>query len=344
MMELADELTLNEWLGVIKGRRRKQCRQEVKETLVRGHASGIFTMDDIPEHGAVLTETMKAFWLGVFERMRNEGGAGDDHTGGGYLSFLVWMETSVEAEDEQTVGLSAVAERDCAAQGAASQRDLVRLSASVHLARWATAEDIKGSVYGTPPQNSQAARAAVKAKAMTWDTAADQAKKEKDLGPLETHICRMLGQWAMSEDKFAIKASYLFNRWWMGVKRANNHDVDAILGYVGEYLSLYAGRGLPVEHDGQIQSAISAKRISAALNGKVDSWATGKKTLREEEGITLEDIAKKMSAVMALAQATADKVEAMRPGREDRRLPMEERKCFYCGEMGHQYAACPKKD
>jgi hypothetical protein len=55
-----------------------------------------------------------------------------------------------------------------------------------------------------------------------------------------------------------------------------------------------------------------------------------------------------MSALMTLAQATAAKVESMREPmrmyeREDRRTPLEDRKCFYCGEMGHQYASCPKK-
>jgi hypothetical protein len=340
--DLADELTCIEWLGVLKGRRGKQCRPEVKESLMRGHARGVFTMDDVPEHGAVLTDTMKAFWHGVFERMRAQGDAADDHTGGGYLSFLVWVETRVEAEDEQDVGMTAVAERDCAAQGATSKRDLARFCLGMYLGRWATSEDIKGMTFGAPPQSSQGARAALKSKAVTWDTATEQAKKEGDLGPLETHISRMLGHWAMSEEKFAIKASYTFNRWWMGVKRANNNDVDAILGYVGEYFSLYAGRGLPVEHDGQIQSAISAKRMSAVLNGKAESWAAGKK--KEEEGISLEVLAKKMSALMELAQATASKVESMRPyEKPDRRLPIEERQCFHCGEMGHQYAACPRK-
>jgi hypothetical protein len=135
--DVVDELT--EWRGVLEGRRGKRCRLEVKESLIRGRATGIFTMDDVPEHGAVLTDTMKAFWLGVFE-----------------------------------------------------------------------------------------------------------------------------------------------------------------------------------------------------------SWAAGKK--KEEEGISLEVLAKQMSALRALAQATASKVESMRPyEKEVRRTPIEERMCFKCGELGHLAAHCPRK-
>jgi hypothetical protein len=289
---LADELNALDWLGVLKGAKGKQCRPVIKELLLKAHVLEIFHMDDVPDHGAVLTETsMKAFWLKVFENMKDRGGPEDDHTGSGYLSFLLWVEARVDAEDED-VGMTAVAERDCAVQGAASAKDLVRFCVSMLLARWVTREDIKGMGYGAPPQSSQAAKAAIKSKAATWDTAMAQSKKEGDLGPLEIHISRMLGQWAMSEDKFAIKASFVFNKWWMGVKRANNNDADAILGYVAEYFSLYAGRGLPVEHDGQIQSAISAKRMSAALSGKVESWAAGKK--KEEECVSLEVLAQQI--------------------------------------------------
>jgi hypothetical protein len=344
MSDLAETMEMDEWLGVAKGKNRnRRCRTAVKESLVRGRANGLFDMGDVPEHGATMTEALRAYWRQIFEAMRDQGEEEDNHLGGGggaYLAFLVWVETPMDVEED--VGMAAVTERDCAAQGAESQKDIARLCVGMHLARWPSAEDCKGMGHGAPPQNSLAAKAAVKAKTPTWDTAMAQSKKEGTLNPLEIHISRMLGQWSMSTDKFAIKASYLFNKWWMGVKRANNNDVDAILGYLTEYFSLYAGRGLPVEHDGQIQSAISAKRMSAVLNGEFKSWAAGKK--KEEEGITLEDLAKQMSAIMTLAQTTANKVETMRSGKEDRRLPVEDRKCFHCGEMGHQYAACPKRE
>lgn len=64
-----------------------------------------------------------------------------------------------------------------------------------------------------------------------------------------------------------------------------------------EYFSHYAGHGILVEHDSEIQSAIdiASKRVSSLFNAKVESWAKGKKKMKEELAITLAVLAKQMS-------------------------------------------------
>mgnify|MGYP002804127848 CR=1 FL=1 len=49
-------------------------------------------------------------------------------------------------------------------------------------------------------------------------------------------------------------------------KNKKAHWQTILYDMKAEYFSLYAGRGLPVEHDSQIQSAIASKRMTTKVN------------------------------------------------------------------------------
>ena len=78
-------------------------------------------------------------------------------------------------------------------------------------------------------------------------------------------------------------------------KNKKAHWQTILCDMKAEYFSLYAGRGILVEHDSQIQSDIASKSMSGLFNAKAESWATGKKKMEEKPAITLEVLAKQMS-------------------------------------------------
>jgi hypothetical protein len=151
------------------------------------------------------------------------------------------------------------------------------------------------------------------------------------LAPIENHFNRMLEKLSISNASYAAKASFRFNRWWIGVKRANSNDTAAIILYVTEYFSLYAGRGIPVEHDSQIQAAVASQRLSILINERAEQFRMAASDGAPSE---LKALAKQVGELAAVVKNLSG---------TDRHVPVAERKCHYCGDIGHQIANCPRK-
>ena len=213
-MSLADEMNFGKWVAKGKGARLSHhLKPELVASLRKFNGNGLFTMDNVPDHGVVLSVNLKARWKMIFKEMAEKGDAEDRYSAAQFLDFMIWVEKSADADESKEVGLSKVAEQDCARHGAESVKDIAKLGLAIHLGRWPSTEETKSVHYGSPPQASTAAKMATKSKLQTFDTALTLFSVQKDLSPSEVFVSRMLEQWVNSPDPFAAKAAFLFNQW-----------------------------------------------------------------------------------------------------------------------------------
>jgi hypothetical protein len=333
MGDLAERMGVLDWLRGKHGKREMTLPSPVQEGMILTFDKDTFRFDNVPARGDSVNSSEKAFWLAVFGQMQADNDPEYDYTGRGFLNFMLWMELGSEVLDVD-VGPSAVCSRDIEKHGFESPSDLVGFSVAIWLGRVPTADDCKGAAHGTPPQSSAGAKAALKANLPTFGTELVRTTKTNNLSPLEVHFNRMLEKLSISNASYAAKASFRFNRWWMGVKRANSNDVAAIILYVTEYFSLYAGRGIPVEHDSQIQAAVASQRLTILINEKAEQWSGVKRAASESAPSELKALAQQVAELAAVVKSL---------GANDHRVPLAERKCYYCGDIGHQIADCPRK-
>ena len=333
---------LGQWLGGKHGARENTLDPALQAAIIKANEEhNIFSINNVPKMDDVISAVERSYWSTAFGVMKewypDEACFSNKLT---LAAFLLWLELNKELEDVvQPVGISAACEKDLAAHGASTPKDIAKFEFAMLTGRWPSDEEAKSLVYGTPPQATAAGKAWAKAKMATIDSVLTASMTEPaHLDAFDLFVQAALENWSYSSDPFAVKASFIFNTWWVCVKRANNNDPHMTLAYVDQFRSLYAGRGIPVKHDTQIQASVASKRMSLMVTEKACSWGLGKPAPAENKiAEALDAMSKQMAEMMAFSMGSA-----ARKG-DGGGVPLEQRQCYHCGGFGHLIADCPKK-
>jgi hypothetical protein len=381
MTMVAPALSAEEWLGEERGG--LSLSTAMKEALVEFLETGGWCKDLIPSSDVILHDDVVEYFKAVFAEM---GGEDNEWSGAKFQLFLVWMRrgTRTESEakkvDEKSLGVTSAVKSiiteqcrlDMEAQGVDVLDGIAWVEMSLHLARAVTPAEMESWQYGAPAQLGQGGRMAKKFGMPTFDTAMAAARLALSLAALETHFAKCMAQWGACTGPFALKASVRLMEWWSTAKRVNDNDPVAVLDYVGEYRSLYVGRGLPTLLDAKIQAGVvssSLHRMRAGVGGgattTVQQGGASDKVVdkldakMDKNDAKMDKIMSKLDDLAHSGRATQRQVDTLRnasggnggdgggggggDGGGPERVPTAERKCYHCGVKGHISANCPDK-
>jgi hypothetical protein len=266
---------------------------------------------------------------------------------------------------------------DMLEQGASRPSQLSQTYISCQLGRVAGYDEYEGLAYLSHWSSAKGMKQLAKNPSglgpRTLAQLLEAAKVDGNLMPVDKFIQRAAEKFmAVGEPMWTMAGSRLLSRWTRG-KSFRPEDGRVAATYLILYWDEYPGRGIPEVQDFDIireaeravgmqglaslsQSVLSRERAPTgppSASGSTMSWASGvsdASTKKLEDLVTgfVDKMGTQMSAlateVSSIKKGHGDllsRIGQIRPGGPPGGGGAEGRKCYLCGEKGHQQAQCP---
>jgi len=215
---------------------------------------------------------------------------------------------------------------DIKAQGMLPSR-ILALSVALETGRVHPPSEMVGMVYGCDPRASTLVKDMRKAKIPLLS----KALEEKHLPTVVSHINGLLRDLAAHGK---MHEAALLSGWFQEWSQMFQGEEKLAISYLGEFLRVYPGRGLPTAFDFSIMFRVQ-KALGAGGGKEVEELAKELKSLKG----TVNNLQEQCASMKKKNEAASRAIENLQRGGGGKAVV-----CHICGKEGHIARNCPSKD